>query len=157
MSLLQTAKQKQERRDFVIIGCGRLGASLATSLSEHNHNVVVIDSDKNSFRKLSVSFGGLTLTGNATNLEVLTQAQIDAKTTVVCVTNRDNTNIMLAQIAKHLYGADRVMVRLYNAEREAVYQGQGIDTISPARLCEREFHQLLHQTPDGKRQEDVAL
>lgn len=157
MGFFRTTETREH--DFVVIGCGRLGASLATSLSEKNHNVVVIDSDKNSFRRLSVSFGGITLIGNATNLEILEQAQIGPKTTVVCVTNQDNTNIMLAQIAKELYGADRVIVRLYNAERASAYEGQGIDTISPAQLCEREFHQLLHweTPPTHLHEEEIAL
>ena len=113
----------------VIIGCGRLGASLAGTLSEEGGNVLVTDRDNNSFRKLPPSFGGLTLTGDATDINVLRDAQIEKATAIVVVTNNDNTNIMIAQMAKELFKKERVIARLYDPEREYVYREFGIDTI----------------------------
>ncbi|MDF2520377.1 MAG: TrkA-N domain protein [Clostridia bacterium] len=135
--------QKKSDDYIVIIGCGRLGASLANTLSEQDGNVLVIDNDKDSFRKLSPSFGGLTLTGDATDADVLQEAQIEKATVVISVTNNDNTNIMIAQMAKELFKKERVIARLYDPELECVCQEFGIDTICPAVLSIKRISNLL--------------
>lgn len=130
----------------IIIGCGRLGANLANTLSDQGTNVLIIDKDENSFRKLSSSYGGLTLVGDATDISVLKEADIEHSKVVVSVTNNDNTNIMVAQIAKESYNIPRVVCRLYDPERECVYHEFGIDTICPAILSAQEISKLLDST-----------
>lgn len=130
----------------IIIGCGRLGASLANELSDKDGNVLIIDRNKGSFRKLSPSFGGLTLTGDATDIDVLHEAQIEKATVVISVTDNDNTNIMVAQMAKGLFKKERVIVRLYDPERECVYSELDIDTICPVVLSIKEVSKLLNTT-----------
>ncbi len=143
---------KTKNHDYIIIiGCGRLGANLADTLSDSGGNVLIIDYNKDSFRKLSPSFGGLTLTGDATDIDVLHEAQIEKATGVVSVTNNDNTNIMVAQLAKELFNIQRVIARLYDHERECVYREFGIDTICPAVLSAKEISKLL----DGIYKEEI--
>lgn len=139
---------KNKKSDYtVIIGCGRLGANLASALSDDGGNVLIMDKDRDSFRRLSPSFGGLTLVANGTDLDALTEAKIQDASTVIAVTNHDNTNIMVAQIARDLYKVDKVIARLFDPERESVYQEFGIKTICPAVLSVKEIDKLLTGAP----------
>lgn len=130
----------------VVIGCGRLGANLANTLSDKDGDVLIIDRDKDAFRKLSPSFGGLTVTGDATDFDVLNEAQIEKASVVVAVTNNDNTNIMVAQIAREMFRIHRVIARLYDLDRECVYREFDIDTICPAILSAKEIDKILSKT-----------
>ncbi|OCN00977.1 potassium transporter TrkA [Clostridium sp. W14A] len=134
------------KRYTVVIGCGRLGANLANALSDEDGNVLIIDKNKDAFRKLSPSYGGLTVVGDATDLGVLQEAQINKADVVVAVTNNDNANIMVAQIARELFQIDRVIARLYDPERECVYREFEIDTICPAILSAKEIDKILAKT-----------
>ena len=130
----------------IIIGCGRLGANLANALSDNGGNVLIVDNNKDSFRKLSPSYGGLSLMGDATDIDVLHEAQIEKANVVVCVTNNDNANIMVAQIAKEIFNTEHVIARLYDPERECVCREFGIETICPAVLSANEIRRLLGNT-----------
>ena len=132
----------------VIVGCGRLGAHIANILSEQGEGVVVIDLSRDTFRQLSSSFNGIVVTGDATDLSVLEEASLGRSTALVAVTGYDNTNIMVAQMAKKLYNVPRVITRLYEPELECVYKELGIETISPLLLSTKKIESLLE--PDGK-------
>jgi len=136
---------RKEKADYiVIIGCGRLGGSLANALSDEGQDVLIIDSNKESFRKLSLSYGGLTLIGDASDIDVLREAQVEKATAVVVVTNNDNSNIMISQMAKEIFKKELVIARLYDPERDYVYREFGIDTISPAILSSNAIRGLLN-------------
>lgn len=137
----------------IIVGCGRLGANLANTLSDGGGSVVVIDKNKEAFRKLSPSFGGIVVAGDATDIHVLEEAQLGKATAVIAVTNNDNTNIMVAQLAKELLGIRHVIARLYDPERECVYREFGIDTICPAVLSAKEIDKLLNIPNSGEASE----
>ncbi|MDR1065874.1 MAG: TrkA family potassium uptake protein [Clostridiales bacterium] len=130
-------------RNTIIVGCGRLGANLANTLSAGGEGVTIIDICQEAFRKLSPSFGGITVTGDATEVFALTEAGIEQAQAVISVTNKDNTNILVAQIAKELFHINHVIARLYDPEREMVYREFGIDTICPAVLSVKEIDKLL--------------
>ena len=138
--------KKSDENYTIVIGCGRLGANLANTLSDEGGNVLIIDKSKDAFRKLSPSFGGLSITGDALDLDVLQEAQINKASVVVAVTNSDNANIMVAQIARELFQIKRVIARLYDPERECVYREFGIDTICPAILSAKEIDKILSET-----------
>ena len=138
--------KKSDKNYTILIGCGRLGANLANTLSNEGGNVLIIDKSKDAFRKLSPSFGGLSITGDALDLDVLHEAQINKASVVVAVTNSDNANIMVAQIARELFQIKRVIARLYDPERECVYREFGIDTICPAILSAKEIDKILSET-----------
>lgn len=129
----------------VVIGCGRLGAYLANTLSDEGENVLIMDKDKDAFHKLSPSFGGLAVTGDGMDLDTLQEADVEKADVVVVVTNNDNVNIMIAQIVKEIFKARRVIARLYDPERECVYREFGIDTICPAMLSAKEIEKLLEE------------
>lgn len=134
----------------VIIGCGRLGANLANALSDDGCNVLILDKDKYAFRKLSPSFGGLCVTGDGTNLDTLQEVQIRKASVVVVVTDNDNTNVMIAQLAKRVFGVDRVISRLYDPEREFLHQEFTIDTICPAVLSANELSRIMAKKSTGR-------
>ena len=138
-------KNKKQSSYTVIIGCGRLGANLANTLSGEGENVLILDKEKDSFRKLSSSFGGLAVEGDGTELDTLKAADVQRADTVVAVTNNDNINIMIAQMAKECFSVKKVISRLFDPERECVYQELGIDTICPAVLCANEIDKILNR------------
>jgi trk system potassium uptake protein TrkA len=148
MKLFEKHQEKQHKnKDYtIIVGCGRLGASLASRFSEDGGNVLVIDEDKNSFRKLSPNYGGMVIQGDATEISVLKRAEIKNATSVIAVTNHDNTNVMVAQLAKELFHIDNVIARLYDPDRECVYRELQIDTICPVVLSTRKVDQLLYES-----------
>ncbi len=140
----------------IVIGCGRLGANLANTLSDEGENVLIMDKEEASFRRLSPSFGGLSVTGDGTDLEALQEAEIRRASTVIAVTNNDNVNIMIAQLAKEVYQVRRVISRLYDPERECVYRELGIDTICPAVLSAQEIDKLLSK-PHKEQKESNGM
>lgn len=127
----------------IIIGCGRLGANLANAISNAGENVLIMDRSSESFRRLAQNFGGLSVVGDGTDLDKLREAKIENATAVIAVTNYDNTNIMVAQIARELFGVERVIARLYDPECEMVYKKLGINTICPSVLSANEIDKLL--------------
>lgn len=141
--------RKKIKGFVLIIGCGRLGASLANSLSDKDMEVTIIDRNKDAFRKLSESFGGLTLVGDATDIDTLKEAQISDCGVVVCVTNNDNTNVMSAQLAKELFHVEQVISRLYDPQRECVYKEYGIETICPSVLSAQKIDGILSNAYEG--------
>jgi trk system potassium uptake protein TrkA len=145
--MMITDTYKKLNKDYtIIIGCGRLGANLANTLYDEGGNVLIIDKNKDSFRKLSPSFGGLTVTGDATDLDILQEAQITKADVVIAVTNNDNINIMTAQITREIFHITRVIARLYDPDKECVYREFGIDTICPAVLSVKEIEKIISKT-----------
>lgn len=136
-------KSKKPNSYTIIVGCGRLGANLANELSNDGDNVLIIDGNKNAFRRLAPNFGGLSVVGDGTDLDRLREARIENASAVIAVTNHDNTNIMVAQIARDLFGVERVIARLYDPECELVYRKLGISTICPSILSAKEIDKLL--------------
>lgn len=143
MKLFET---KKESGYTIIVGCGRLGANLANELSNEGDNVLIMDADKNSFRRLASNFGGLSVVADGTDIDKLREAKIENASAVVAVTNHDNTNIMVAQIARDMFRVDRVIARLYDPECETVYSRLGINTICPSVLSAKEIDKLLDGT-----------
>ena len=140
----------------IIVGCGRLGANLANTLSDEGSNVLIIDKNKNAFRKLSPSFGGLAVTGDGTDSDVLQEAQIDKADVLVVVTNNDNVNVMIAQIAREIFKVKRVIARLYDPERECIYREFNIDTICPAVLSVKEINKILSGSGSTEDEDKTA-
>lgn len=132
-----------EKSYIIIAGCGRLGAGIAGKLSEQKKDVMIIDRDKTAFRKLPVSFGGLTLAAGVTDLERLKAAEIDKATVFIAVTDDDCTNICAAQIAKKVFHIEKVVTRICDEEKIFLVTGMEIDTICPTRLSEKEISDYI--------------
>jgi trk system potassium uptake protein TrkA len=124
---------------IVIMGCGRVGAQLASLLDADGHKVIILDIDAHSFRRLPPSFGGAAILGDGTDEEMLKKAGIAEVDAFVAVTQGDNRNVMAAQIAKHIFNVPKVLCRIYDPLRKDVYEALGIEAISPTTV----FAQLL--------------
>lgn len=135
----------------IIVGCGRLGAILASKLSDSGEEVLIIDKYKDAFTKLSPSYGGIATLGDATEINVLQDAKIEKATALIAVTDNDNTNIMVAQLAKEIFHVDYVVSRLYDYERECVYQEFDIDTICPSTLSANEIVRILSVSKESNK------
>lgn len=116
----------------VIVGCGRVGSSLAARLEEGGHTVAVIDKVTKAFTRLPADFKGQTVIGLGFDRELLAEAGIDRAGGVAAVTSGDNSNIVVARIAKETYGIERVVARIYDPGRAAIYQRLGISTVATA-------------------------
>lgn len=130
-------------KKVIIMGCGRLGANLADYLYDEGNDVIVVDKSESSFRKLSSSFGGLTLVGDGTRLETLEQLEIKGNEIFIVVTDDDNVNIMISQMVREVYHIDKIICRLYDPQRECVYNEFHIDTICPTYLSVQRIENLL--------------
>lgn len=115
----------------IIVGCGRLGSYLANHLSEQGHSVVAIDQHDAAFEALSPEFSGFRLEGDATEFAVLREAEIAHADMVIVTTHNDNINLLVSQVAKKLFGVERVIARVFEPERELTYRDLGIDTFCP--------------------------
>lgn len=136
--------KSNDEKYIIIVGCGRLGAHLASTLADSKKNsVVIIDSKEEAFERLDISFSGFKITADATEVDTLLKAKIEDADVFVATTNHDNINIMVAQIAKKLYGIKKVIARLTEPERAKIYDELGIDTISPMDLSADEFRKII--------------
>jgi trk system potassium uptake protein len=128
----------------VILGCGRVGATLTRLLLGEGHDVTIIDQDSNAFRRLGRDFPqARTLLGNGTDEDVLRRAGIEQADAFVAVTNGDNRNILAAQTAQHIFHVPRVMCRIYDPIRQETYNGLGLESISPTIVGAKLFRDAL--------------
>jgi len=117
----------------VIMGCGRVGSTLARSLEERNHTVSVIDSEPDSFRRLGPEFNGDKVTGFGFDQAVLEKAGIRRAEAFAAVSSGDNSNIIAARVARETFGIDQVVARIYDPGRAEVYQRLGITTVATVK------------------------
>lgn len=141
----------------VIVGCGRVGAQVATLLSEEGHNVVVIDKNSDAFKRLGSTFNGLTVLGNGFELDVLRQAGIEKADALCSLTNGDNTNIMASQVAKKIFKVPRAIARVYDSARAHIYETLGLEVLSGTvlfasmirdKLMDKKLSSFLIETGD---------
>ncbi|WP_324823061.1 potassium channel family protein [Sinanaerobacter sp. ZZT-01] len=131
-----------KNKSILIAGCGRLGGSIAGSLSEQGYKVTVIDPDKEAFRKLPPAFSGFQIIGDATDLDTLVKAGIKDTDILMATADRDNVNLMIAQIGNVIYEVKQVYIRLYDMEKQQLVEGLHIYPIFPAKLSIQEFERL---------------
>ncbi len=115
----------------VIMGCGRVGARIASILDHNGHDVTVIDTDSRAFRRLAGDFSGETIIGTGIDEDVLRAAGIEQATAFIAVTNGDNRNIMAAQVARNIFDVPEVICRIYDPVREDTYRRLGLTTVCP--------------------------
>lgn len=133
---------RNQKKTILVAGCGRFGASLAGTLSNHGYNVTIIDRDSGSFRRLPANFSGFEMRGDATDPDVLAETNIETAAMVVAATDNDNVNCMIAQIASRIYGVSEVFARLNDTDKEHLLIGTNIHAIYPFKLTMQEFRRL---------------
>ncbi|RJP32584.1 MAG: TrkA family potassium uptake protein [Actinobacteria bacterium] len=131
---------------IIVTGCGRVGSQLAQFLSYEGHDVVIIDREAESFSRLGGGFNGVTLTGIAFDEGLLKEAGIEYADALAAVTNFDNTNLMVAEIATKIYHVPTVLARLYNPENRQAFVRLGIDFVSGTTLLAEMIMRKLLQS-----------
>jgi trk system potassium uptake protein TrkA len=117
----------------VILGCGRVGSTLARSLVKRDHTVAVIDQDATAFARLGENFSGQTVNGIGFDRDTLTEAGIERADAFAAVSSGDNSNIISARVARETFGVDNVVARIYDPGRAEVYERLGIPTVATVR------------------------
>ncbi len=115
----------------IIVGCGRVGSHLATTLSAERHEVVVIDRSPGSFSRLPRDFTGRMLTGIGFDREILQKADIEGAEALAATTDSDNVNIVVAVTARETFKVPHVVARIYNPQAAEIYRREGIPTVTP--------------------------
>jgi trk system potassium uptake protein TrkA len=116
---------------IVIMGCGRVGARVASILDHHGHDVTIVDTNAIAFRRLSPDFRGDSVIGTGIDEDILRRAGIEGADVFIAVTNGDNRNIMAGQVARTSFGVENVIVRIYDPVREDTYRRLGLGTVCP--------------------------
>jgi trk system potassium uptake protein TrkA len=132
---------------IVIMGCGRVGSTIAHILEDHGHSVAVIDQDPDAFRKLSAGFKGTKITGIGFDRDVLIEAGIERADAFAAVSSGDNSNVIAARVVRESFGVGQVVARIYDPRRAEVYQRLGIPTVATVRwTADQMLRKLL---PEG--------
>ncbi|CAL9591621.1 Trk system potassium uptake protein TrkA [Nocardiopsis dassonvillei] len=118
---------------IVIMGCGRVGSTLAHTLVDLGHTVAVIDQDPEAFRRLRGDTAKHAVRGIGHDREALLAAGIDRARAFAAVSNGDNSNIIAARVARETFGVEHVVARIYDPRRAEVYQRLGIPTVATVR------------------------
>jgi trk system potassium uptake protein TrkA len=114
----------------VVVGCGRVGSSLARRLTAESHTVAIIDKRQQAFDRFLSDWPGTKVVGYGFDRDRLTEAGIEKADALAAVTSGDNSNIIVARIAKETYQVPNVMARIYDPRRATVYERLGISTVA---------------------------
>jgi len=114
----------------VVVGCGRVGSRLAAELADEGHSVAVLDRHAASFSRLPERFSGTTVVGVGFDRDRLREAGIEQADALVAVTSGDNTNVLVARVARDAFGVERVAARIYDPHRAEIYERLGIPTVA---------------------------
>jgi len=125
-------------RNVIVVGCGRVGSRLAGMLSDAGANVCVVDWRAEAFNNLGRSFNGSTVQGIGYDEDTLVKAGVEDCDVVAAVTQNDNANLMVTEVASRLYGVPHVIARLYNHDHERAYMQLGIDYVCGTTLVAEE-------------------
>lgn len=117
--------------NVVVMGCGRVGARVASILDNNGHQVSVVDTNARAFGRLAAEFDGDAVIGTGIDEDILRSAGIERAHAFVAVTNGDNRNIMAAQVAREIFDVPEVIVRIYDPVREDTYRRLGLTTVCP--------------------------
>ncbi|MEZ5142991.1 MAG: TrkA family potassium uptake protein [Acidimicrobiales bacterium] len=132
----------------VVVGCGRVGSGLAATLESEGHSVAVIDKRQQAFARLPTGFQGRQIVGIGFDRDRLIEAGIEQAGAVAAVTNGDNSNIVVARVAREAFQVDRVVARIYDSRRAAIYERLGIPTVATVQWAtERVLRRILPDAP----------
>lgn len=120
--------------NVLVIGCGMVGSALANTLDVRGHDVSVIDKNAERFDALSAEFSGFTTTGVPIDTDVLKRAGISTCDALFAVTDEDDMNIMVSQLARAKYGVPKIFARITDIGKGEVFEDLGVSMICPTKL-----------------------
>ncbi len=119
---------------YLIVGCGRVGSTLAKLLTAESHDVTVVDENPAAFKRLGNHFAGRVEVGTGIDNDVLRRAGAETADGFVAVTDGDNRNVMAALIAQRMFGIKKIVARIYDPPRGSLYRELGIETVCPTTI-----------------------
>ncbi|MBI2855888.1 MAG: TrkA family potassium uptake protein [Chloroflexi bacterium] len=129
----------------LIMGCGRVGALVATALWSEGHQVMVMDTNAESFRRLPQDLQDTAVVGDGTLEEDLRKAGIEEADSLVAVSARDTSNLLAAQMAKHVFRIKKVVCRVNDPARYEIYTQLGLEAVSPTQIISDLIIQAVHR------------
>jgi trk system potassium uptake protein len=142
----------------LIVGCGRVGSSIAKTMLSEGHDVSVLDEDPEAIALLEKGqdrgweeLGGSFTVGTALEIDALLEAGIERADAFVASTDGDNTNLVIAQVAQRRFNVPRVVVRVLDPARSEWYRQQGLTTVCPTQTA-IELLQIAVRAPFGQAQ-----
>ena len=129
--------------NFIVLGCGRVGAELCYRLFKSGHQVVVVDSNKQAFNRLHPDFRGRTLEGEGLSESVLERAGIREADGLAAVTNSDALNAVAAHIARSFYDVPNVVARNYDPNLRSIIEAFGLQTVGSTYWGAQRVEELL--------------
>ena len=115
----------------IVIGCGRVGSSVATRLAADGWDVTAVDEKEEALLRLGESWGGGFIVGHGMEVSVLRRAGIEEADAVVVATDGDNTNIVAGLVAQKRFGVSCVVVRVLDPARAEFWSTQGMRIVCP--------------------------
>jgi trk system potassium uptake protein len=131
----------------VIVGCGRVGAALAGELAGRGDTVAIIDKNRDAFELLPEGFTGQVVAGVGFDRDVLEQAGVARADALVAVTGGDNSNVVVARVARDAYRVPRVIARIQDPRRAEIYEGLGVVTVATVGWTLRKLRDYLEHRP----------
>lgn len=131
--------------NILIVGCGKVGSRVASELSRMGHDVAVVDRSEKRFAMLDEDFSGLTVCGVPIDQDVLKLAGVESCDALAALTESDNVNITVSEVAKELFHVPNVLARIYDPRRETVFAHFGLNTVCPTNLTEAAVISTLTQ------------
>jgi trk system potassium uptake protein TrkA len=119
---------------IVIVGCGRVGSTLAENLDAEGHDVIIFDIKTSAFDRLPETFKGAAIRGDGTDEEVLRRAGAEGADVFLSLTEGDNRNVMAAQVATESFGVKQVIAKINDPVRAAAYAELGVATLCRTNL-----------------------
>jgi len=132
---------------YLIVGCGRVGSALAKLLDADGHEIIVVDENPVAFKRLGTKFKGHVEVGTGIDYDVLKRAGAERADGFIAVTDGDNRNVMAALIAQRMFKIKRIVARIYDPPRGALYRELGIDTVCPTTVGAKIIRDVLMEAP----------
>ncbi len=132
---------------YLIVGCGRVGSTLAKLLDADSHEIVVVDENPAAFKRLGQKFQGHVVVGTGIDYNVLKRAGAADADGFIAVTNGDNRNVMAALIAQRMFHIKKIVARIYDPARGLMYRDLGIETVCPTTVGAKLIRDMLTEAP----------
>ncbi len=132
---------------YLIVGCGRVGSTLAKLLDADSHEVIVVDENPGAFKRLGQKFKGHVVVGTGIDYDVLKRAGAQTAHGLIAVTNGDNRNVMAALIAQRMFHIKKIVARIYDPTRGLMYRDLGIETVCPTTVGAKLIRDVLTEAP----------
>ena len=148
---------------ILIVGCGRVGSSVARAMLQDGHEVSCLDEDPESHARLELGIdqswedlGGRFTVGTALEVDALNEAGIEKADAFIAATDGDNTNIIVAQIAQRRYNVPTVIARILDPYRASWYEHQGVHTICPTKVAIEMLEREILESSGGTERPAVG-